>query len=113
MPHPVSLPLAALHFLLPSLRFWAAVTTLPISVNTPPYPAVLVMFLSLPVFDQAPAERDGAMNHDGTWPVGLCVLFPLAFSLIQGFLSYLVVVLRLPLSYSRVSYHYNGRLCIP
>ena len=44
VPHPASLPLGALRFLLPSPQIWTAVTTtgclLPVSVNAAPYPAL-------------------------------------------------------------------------
>ena len=83
MPHPASLPLAALRFLLPSPRLWAAVKTLgcslPVSVNIPPYPALFVifaMFPSLPDLNQAPIERGGTMDYDGTWLVEGLLVFP-------------------------------------
>ena len=82
VPHPASLPLAALYFWLPSPQLLTAVTilrcSLPISVNTPPYPAlpvIFAMFLSLLDLDQAPTERGCAMVYNGSGPVeGLMVL---------------------------------------
>lgn len=69
MPHRASLPLGAA---LPSLLSQLLDALSPSDVNTPPYPALKVIFSlfpSLPDLDQAPTERGGAMIHDGTWPV--------------------------------------------
>ncbi len=63
----------------PGLGCWHNTWILfPISVNTPPYPALLIIFAifpSLPDLDQAPTERRDVVVHDGTWPVkGLLTL---------------------------------------
>ncbi len=76
-------------------RLLAAVTTLacslPFSVNTPPYPALPViwsMFPCLPDLDPAPTERGGAVVHDGTWLVEGLLAF-LALSPSSFFTLYL------------------------
>ena len=88
--------------------------SLHISVNPPPYPALLILFAvfpSSPVFDQAATERYGAIIHDGTWPVeGLFGLshslsfllpYPPVCSSILGFLPQRGVVPHLSPLYSR------------
>jgi hypothetical protein len=57
---------------------------LPITVNTPPYPALLVifaMFSSLPDFDQASIERGGTIVQYSIYPVeGLLAFLTLSLS---------------------------------